>query len=354
MSYLRIEGLSKQYGAISALHDVDLAVQKGELLTILGPSGCGKTTLLRLVAGFATPSRGRILVDDADLTPIAPNRRDIGMVFQNYALFPHLTVARNIAFGLEERGLSRARVRDRVVDLLALVRLSEVGNHLPAELSGGQQQRVALARAIAYSPKVLLMDEPLGALDLKLREIMQLEIRGIQRALGITALYVTHDQTEAMRISDRIAIMNVGRIEQLGTPTQIYAAPATRFVAEFVGRINLLPAWLAHVDGEGMVVRLAIGELCLPKLNGMTEGMRVTLGIRPDEIKIGPLTSEHSVSTRGTIVERAFLGSVIELRLRLADGSALLVEARPDAHVGEVGEEIVLGWGGADCKVFPE
>jgi len=354
MTHLRLDHLSKRYGDVSIVRDVNLGVRRGELLTLLGPSGCGKTTILRLVAGFAAPSEGRILIDGSDVTRIAPNRREIGMVFQSYALFPHLTIARNIAFGLEERGISRAKVRDRVAELLTLIRLPEAADRLPAELSGGQQQRVALARAVAWQPKLLLMDEPLGALDLKLRETMQLEIRAIQRELSITTLYVTHDQTEAMRISDRIAVLNSGRIEQLGSPTEIYDAPATRFVADFVGRINLMPARLVSVNGDETLIRVAGDVMRLPRREGLAASGAVTIGIRPDRIDVGPSAPHHELSLRGIIVERAFLGNVIELRTRLADGSLLLVETRPGADPGEIGQEITLSWRGADCRLFPE
>lgn len=351
MTHLRLERVSKRYGTVSALDGIDLEIQSGELLTLLGPSGCGKTTVLRLVAGFVAPSEGRILIEGRDVTRLVPNRRGIGMVFQNYALFPHLTVARNIAFGLEERGAPRSTISKRVAELLALVRLPDAAERFPAELSGGQQQRVALARAIAYAPKVLLMDEPLGALDLKLREIMQIEIRDIQRELGITTLYVTHDQTEAMRISDRIAVMHAGRIEQLGLPSEIYRDPATRFVADFLGRINLFPGRLVSVAGDKVLVRLGIADLHLPRRVNVAAGVEVTLGIRPDAISIG-FDREQVVSLRGKLVERAFLGSFTELRVRLSDGSLLLAEVKPDGYPGEIGQEITLGWSAADCKLF--
>ena len=242
MPHLSLQNLTKHYATVTALEGFDLTVETGELLTLLGPSGCGKTTVLRLVAGFIAPTDGQILIGGKDITNVLPNQRGIGMVFQSYALFPHLSIARNIAFGLEERGFGRAHIRKRVAELLGLIRLAEAEDRYPAELSGGQQQRVALARAVAYAPQLLLMDEPLGALDLKLREAMQLEFRRIQRELGITTLYVTHDQTEAMRISDRIAIMNMGRIAQLGTASEIFITrPSSRSVADFLGKINFFP-----------------------------------------------------------------------------------------------------------------
>ncbi|WP_345250721.1 ABC transporter ATP-binding protein, partial [Pigmentiphaga soli] len=248
-----LQQVQKRYGGATVLAALDLALHEGEFLTLLGPSGCGKTTTLRMVAGFVEPSAGRILMDGADVTRVPPNRREVGMVFQNYALFPHLTVADNIAFGMKQRGATEGERRTRVHELLELVKLQGIGKRYPAELSGGQRQRVAIARAVAHPPKVLLMDEPLGALDLKLREAMQHELRAIQKRLRISTLYVTHDQTEAMVMSDRIVVMNHGRIEQQGSAEDIYLRPSSRFVAQFVGRINFIAA---AAEGAG---RLSFG-----------------------------------------------------------------------------------------------
>lgn len=352
-SHLVLEGLTKSYGSTTALAGLDLDVDRGELLTLLGPSGCGKTTALRLVAGFIAPSGGRILIDGADVTRTPPHRRDIGMVFQNYALFPHLTISDNIAFGLEERGLPKARIRTRVSELLDLVRLGESGNRLPAELSGGQQQRVALARAVAYEPRLLLMDEPLAALDLKLREAMQLEVRRIQRELGITTLYVTHDQTEAMRISDRIAILKAGSIEQLGTAATIYETPSSRFVADFIGRINLFDARVAEIEPHTVTLRSALGELRLPRPDGVAHGAQVTIGIRPDEVEIDPAPRDGMLVANGTVVECQFLGSVVEMRLRMEGGLALQVEAKPGLAGAAPGQDVRVGFPGSRWKVFP-
>ncbi|MBM3613631.1 MAG: ATP-binding cassette domain-containing protein, partial [Alphaproteobacteria bacterium] len=229
MARLTFEGVEKRFGDVVAVARLDLDVAEGSFLTLLGPSGCGKTTTLRMIAGFILPDRGRLLIDDEDVTRVPPQRRGIGMVFQDYALFPHLTVAANIGFGLVERGMAGDAIARRVADLLDLVRLPDIAGRYPSELSGGQQQRVALARAVAHTPRLLLMDEPLGALDLKLREAMQLELRRIQQELRITTVYVTHDQHEAMAMSDRIAVMNRGRIEQLDAPAAIYDSPKTKF-----------------------------------------------------------------------------------------------------------------------------
>ncbi len=242
MAYLELAGLEKRYRDAVAVADVTLAVEKGESVALLGPSGCGKTTTLRMLAGLIVPERGRISVDGADITGVPAHKRNMGYVFQSYALFPHMNVAKNVAFGLEERGVAATERKERVATALGKVRLNELAHRRPRELSGGQQQRVALARALVIRPSVLLLDESLSNLDAKLRQTMRREIRDLQRSLAITTLFVTHDQVEALAMCDRIAVMNRGRIEQVGTPSEVYERPATRFVASFVGSVNVLPA----------------------------------------------------------------------------------------------------------------
>jgi ABC-type Fe3+/spermidine/putrescine transport system ATPase subunit len=353
MPHLLLQNLSKHYGATAALKQIDLTVENGELLTLLGPSGCGKTTVLRLVAGFLKPSGGSIRVGDVDLTHVLPSERGIGMVFQSYALFPHLSVAKNIAFGLEERGFARSYIRERISELLDLIRLTDVADRFPAQLSGGQQQRVALARAVAYAPQLLLMDEPLGALDLKLREAMQLEFRRIQRELKITTLYVTHDQSEAMRISDRVAIMNNGRVEQLGSAAQIYGEPTSCFVADFLGKINFVSAEVIAVETGRLRVRSAIGDFVLPLQNGLIAGTAVTLGIRPDEIEVDPSgPASDLLVIPGTVLERSFLGNVVELRVRLTGQMFAMVEVKATSSYHAPGDKIQLGLPGSRIKVF--
>ncbi len=353
MPHLLLQNLSKSYGATKVLKQIDLAIENGELLTLLGPSGCGKTTVLRLVAGFLKPSRGSIRIGDVDLTHVLPNERGIGMVFQSYALFPHLTVAKNIAFGLEERGFAHSHIRERVSELLDLIRLTDAADRFPAQLSGGQQQRVALARAVAYAPQLLLMDEPLGALDLKLREAMQLEFRRIQRELKITTLYVTHDQSEAMRISDRIAIMNHGCVEQLGSAAEIYGAPTSCFVADFLGKINFVSAEVLAIEAGRLRVRSAVGDFTLPHRDGLISGADITLGIRPDEIEVNPAEpADNLLVVSGTVLETSFLGNVVELRVRLTDQVVAMVEVKATGSHHSPRDEIRIGFPTSRIKVF--
>jgi len=285
MSHVNINNVVKEFGDFTALHELNLDIQEGEFLSLLGPSGCGKTTTLRLIAGFIQPTRGRIILGEEDVTQVAPQHREIGMVFQDYALFPHMTIADNIGFGLRERGYPRAQIASRVGDLLDLIRLSDVGDRYPAEVSGGQQQRIAVARAVAYPPRVLLMDEPLGALDLKLRETMQIELRRIQQELKITTVYVTHDQTEAMNMSDRIVVMNTGRIEQIGSAEDIYNDPKTRFVADFVGQINLLDGEILGGDGDYLAAQTLGCKVRVPRGENAVTG-KVSIGVRPEHLQI--------------------------------------------------------------------
>ena len=276
-----LEGVERRYGDVLALAALDLAVHEGEFLTLLGPSGCGKTTTLRIIAGFVDPTAGHVLINGRDVVRLPPNKREVGMVFQNYALLPHLTVADNIAFGMKQRGASKAARAARVAELLDLIQLAGHEQRYPAELSGGQRQRVAIARAVAHPPAILLMDEPLGALDLKLREAMQQELRAIQKRLRITTLYVTHDQTEAMVMSDRIVVMRNGRVEQIGSPSEIYRRPASRFVASFVGGINFLAVLNDNgprCRANGVPIKLPRQEQPLPAA--------LTLAIRPEWLRI--------------------------------------------------------------------
>ncbi|MFD1881771.1 ABC transporter ATP-binding protein [Paracoccus pacificus] len=331
MSFLNLEHLEKSFGANHVVKDFSLAVEKGEFISLLGPSGCGKTTVLRMVAGFEQPDSGRIVIDDRDVTALRPNQRRIGMVFQAYALFPNLTVADNVAFGLRIAGMNRADRGRRVAEMLELIGLPSMGGRYPYQLSGGQQQRVALARAIAPRPQVLLLDEPLSALDAKIRVSLRTEIRNIQRELGITTIFVTHDQEEALSISDRVVVMNQGVADQIGTPHEIYNRPATRFAANFVGTLNVIDAEVVE-PSQGRV-RFAGAEGVLGR--ALPAG-RVTLAARPEQIHLGQ-GAGIDFDARVTAVD--FLGSVIRLRSEAAGVPFVLdtfnSSQRPPPAVGE-------------------
>ncbi|NAZ36164.1 ABC transporter ATP-binding protein [Rubellimicrobium sp. CFH 75288] len=310
--------------AVRALDEVSVAVAAGEFFTLLGPSGCGKTTLLRCIAGFETPTDGAILLGGRDITAEPPNRRRVNTVFQSYALFPHLTVRENVSFGLEMLGRPRAEIRDTTDRMLALVQLDAMADRRPDALSGGQQQRVALARALAPAPEVLLLDEPLSALDLKLRKEMQAELKRLQHETGITFVFVTHDQEEALAMSDRIGVMSGGRLLQVGSPRDIYDRPATRFVADFIGETNVLSGM-----AEGAVARLPTGEtLALP---AACSGP-VTLAVRPEQLRLAPPWEDGAL--RATVTGATYLGTDSRLRLRLADGTEMVARI-PSVPGGE-------------------
>jgi putative spermidine/putrescine transport system ATP-binding protein len=321
MSYLTLSGIQKRFpGGFVAVQDFSLDMEKGEFVSFLGPSGCGKTTTLRMIAGFERPTTGTVVLDGTDITDRPPNRRNVGMVFQAYALFPNMTVADNIGFGLKVRGRDRASIAERTAELLELIGLPGKGDRYPWQLSGGQQQRVALARALAFEPQVLLLDEPLSALDAKIRVSLRAEIRAIQRQLGITTVYVTHDQEEALSLSDRIVVMNEGRIEQIGTPFEIYNFPRTPFVARFVGTLNVLSATVVDATAG----RLDVGgqEVRASDTVGSAAGSTVSLALRPEILAIGDGEPEH-VRLRGTVDEVTFLGAVVRIRIRLPGNAGI-------------------------------
>ena len=331
MTRLTIEGLSKHFGEVAAVDNVDLDIDDHELISLLGPSGCGKTTTLRCIAGFETPSAGRIRFDGADIVRLQPERRDIGMVFQSYALFPHMTVTQNLAFGLEMRRIGRAQAQARIARALATVQLSDLGERYPRQLSGGQQQRVALARALVIEPRILLLDEPLANLDAKLREEVRFFIRQLQKRVGITTVYVTHDQAEAMVISDRIVVMFDGRVHQIGTPVEIYRRPATREVARFIGLSNFIDATVKGPDGPNAclldsphgVLRCACAEPIAP-------GTKVDLVIRPEVIDLMAVEPAQTPNViAGQVVERYFLGNIAGYRIACADDAVLQVQGAP-------------------------
>jgi spermidine/putrescine ABC transporter ATP-binding subunit len=327
--------VTTRYGSVLANDRLELAVRRGELLTLLGPSGCGKTTALRTLTGHVRPDDGRVLIDGRDVTDLPTHRRELGMVFQNFALFPHMTVQDNVGFPLMIRGIAAADRATRVSEALRLVRLEGHAEKYPRQLSGGQQQRVGLARALVYRPKVLLLDEPLSNLDAKLREEMRFEIRDVVTRLGITAVYVTHDQEEALALSDRIAIMNRGRIEQLGTPEDIYARPASRFVAEFVGLSTFLEGVVEAVSAAGMRVLVGGGVVTVPVLPGSTPGQRALLFVRPNEVELLPTDAPESPDAlRATVEAATYLGDRMDYRLRLQGGLALRVQRGDGPRLG--------------------
>ncbi len=351
---VELVSVAKRFGEVRAVQGVSLQVARGEFLTLLGPSGCGKTTTLNMVAGFLRPDEGQILLGGRRVEHLPPYRRDTAMVFQQYALFPHLTVAQNIAFGLEMRKTSRVEIARRVARALEIVRLPGLGERRPAQLSGGQQQRVALARAIVTEPTVLLLDEPLSNLDLKLRESLRLEIKNIQRELGITAIYVTHDQGEALVMSDRIAVMNQGLIEQLGSPTEIYEEPRTAFVAEFIGTSNFLRGTLA--GAEDGLARVALGDGLELRARHRPDGPSagaVLVMVRPEHLAIRP-PGDGANALHGTVKEVVYLGSFIRYIAELATGESVTVEEQnlPGAVRAGVGEPITLSAAPEHCLVL--
>ena len=339
-SFLSIQHVKKNFGDLTVVQDFNLDVETGEFVSFLGPSGCGKTTVLRMVAGFEEPSAGSVAIAGKDVTRLKPNQRNIGMVFQAYALFPNLTVAQNIAFGLKVAGMPRADTDARVAEMLNLIKLPQFGDRYPYQLSGGQQQRVALARAIAPKPKLLLLDEPLSALDAKVRVSLRDEIRSIQKELGITTVFVTHDQEEALSISDRIVVMYGGKAEQVGTPFEIYNRPATKFVANFVGTLNVLEGTVT--DASAGKVKVGAGEVLLKgKLNGSKAGDTLSLALRPEAISLGNQAGRDA-TLGGEISEVSFLGSVIRVRVGLGKDAVSLdtfnSPASPPPRVGEKAE----------------
>ncbi len=350
--YLRIEHLRKEYDGVVAVDDVDFSIRKGEIFALLGGSGCGKSTLLRCMAGFERPTKGRVLLDGQDITSLPPFERPVNMMFQSYALFPHMTVTQNIAFGLKQDGLPKQQVEDRVSEMLKLVQMEKFAKRKPHQLSGGQQQRIALARSLAKKPKLLLLDEPMGALDKKLRSRMQLEVVNIIEELGVTCVMVTHDQEEAMTMAHRIAIMDTGWIRQIGTPEEIYEAPLNRFAAEFIGSVNMIDGIIDEDRADYITIRSPSLDVPIYVGHGVSgyEGQEVGFAVRPEKVSI---SKEEPVQpynkARGKIEDIAYFGSHSVFHVRLSTGYRFMANfAIQQRWAGEGmtwGDEVWLSWG---------
>ncbi|MBI3706891.1 MAG: ABC transporter ATP-binding protein [Proteobacteria bacterium] len=351
MAFLEIANLRKTFGPLSVVQNFELAVERGEFVSFLGPSGCGKTTTLRMVAGFEGPSSGTIRINGQDVTRLRPNQRNVGMVFQSYALFPNMTVAENVGFGLKVAKRPAAEIGPRVEEMLRLIKLPTLGGRYPYQLSGGQQQRVALARALAIKPQVLLLDEPLSALDAKIRVSLREEIRAVQRSLGITTVYVTHDQEEALSMSDRIVVMSEGRIEQIGTPFEIYNFPRTRFVASFVGTLNILRGRVADA-AQG---RIAVDDQEIVAARGIADGQAGqirSVALRPEAVSLADAGGERN-RMRGTIEEVNFLGSVVRIRVRFKENAISLdTFNNPSVAPPQRGQPVTVSFAREDLLVL--
>ncbi|MCX6448975.1 MAG: ABC transporter ATP-binding protein [Actinobacteria bacterium] len=345
---LILKNLTKSYGDFNAVDDLSLVIPKGSFFALLGPSGCGKTTTLRMVAGLEEPTAGSIFVGETDITDMKPYRRPVNTVFQNYALFPHLSIFENIAFGLRRRGISDAEVKAAVDKVLNLVELPQLATRKPNQLSGGQQQRIAVARAIVNRPALLLLDEPLGALDLKLRRQMQIELKWIQTEIGITFVHVTHDQEEAMTMADTIAVMNKGKIEQMGTPEDLYDSPKTAFVANFLGQSNLIPGEVSGNDGNNLIVDLFGTKVAVPKARSSAHGSSVLVGIRPEKFRISPEGKNVSgnVLTGGKVSDVSYIGVSTQYQVEMPWGKELMVFEQNDDNEEMLrkGQPVTLSW----------
>ncbi len=362
--FIHVQGVLKRFGEFTAVDNVDVKIYRGELFCLLGGSGCGKTTLLRMLAGFETPTSGRVVIDGVDMTPVPPYDRPVNMMFQSYALFPHMTVEKNVAYGLKRDGFPQAEIADRVAAMLDLVQLSPFAKRRPHQLSGGQRQRVALARALVKQPKVLLLDEPLGALDKKLREQTQFELMAIQERLGVTFVVVTHDQEEAMTLSTRIAVMDRGKIVQTGTPTDVYEFPETRFTADFIGSINLFEGVVTEADDRQLVVRS--DDLGCEFLVDRNEGYRVSepvcVAVRPEKIRIENASKAEAGrnAVKGVVQDMGYLGNQSIFRVRTESGHFIkvmhqnTVRAAEDDRSVDWDDEVLLSWQPASLVVLTQ
>ena len=358
---IELIGVAKQFTAaqedVQAVERVDLAIYSGEFFSLLGPSGCGKTTTLRMIAGFEEPTAGQVRLYEESMVGVPPNKRDMNMVFQNYALFPHLTVFENVAFGLRRKGVDKATTRERVGEMLELVDLAGRDKRRPTEMSGGQQQRVALARALVNHPRALLLDEPLGALDLKLRQTMQLELKRIQREVGITFVYVTHDQGEALTMSDRIAVMNAGRVEQLGTPREVYECPRTRFVADFIGTSNLITAKPTRMGDDKAEVDAGPDGRIVVALHGSRPDDELCITVRPEKLQVSSEVPEAECRVRGTVADVVYQGTFTAYVVTTAHAQRMVAHRQNIAdsrEIAAVGDTVWLSWACAHSYLINE
>ena len=355
---IEIDHVTKRFGNYVAVSEANFSIASGEFFSMLGPSGCGKTTTLRMIAGFDSPTEGAIRLAGSDISRVPPHKRDVNTVFQHYALFPHMSVWDNVAYGPRSKKMDKRTVRERVGELLEIVRLTDLAHRRPAQLSGGQQQRVALARALVNYPSALLLDEPLGALDLKLRHAMQFELKRIQREVGITFIYVTHDQEEALTMSDRIAVMNAGNVDQIGTPTEIYERPATVFVASFIGQANLWTGRhkgshdhdFVEIDALGTTLKARRGDTAI------APGDRATLMVRPERVRVSPVAGlGDELTLRATVTDLTFQGSVVRLSMSAPDASTIVAHIGPEQRLSMLrpGDEVHVGWTPDAALVLP-
>ena len=366
MPLLRIEGVTKRFGAFRAVDNLSLDIRAGEFFALLGPSGCGKTTLLRMLAGFETPDEGRILLNGRDIAPVLPHERPVNMMFQNYALFPHLSVRDNIAFGLKRAGMARADIAIRVAEMVSLVKLDGMEKRKPDQLSGGQRQRVALARSLARRPKILLLDEPLAALDKKLRESTQLELMDLQRRLGMTFIIVTHDQEEAMTVANRIGVMDAGRLEQVGTPRELYEAPRSRWVAEFVGDVNLFDGEVSSREHHRLTIATGdAGTITVAEPRNPVTRTAVSVAIRPEKVKLsrrGPASdavNSHAINRlEGVVTDVSYLGGLTTYKVKLDSGAVVRCSmantARLDMDAYSASQRVVAWFTPDDCLVLEQ
>jgi len=351
---VELVSVTKRFGDVVAVNDVSLEIEDGEFFSLLGPSGCGKTTSLRMIAGLETVTAGEILINGKKMAQMPPFKRPVNTVFQNYALFPHLTVERNVAFGLEMKKVPKDEIKTRVAEALEMVRMPKMARRKPNQLSGGQQQRIALARALVNRPEVLLLDEPLGALDLKLRKTMQLELKQLQEQVGITFIYVTHDQEEALTMSDRIAVMNEGKVLQIGPPEEIYELPGTRFVADFIGETNFLGGTVDEINGESIVVSLDVQSVVKARCNvSVQKGQTVSVVIRPEKFKL-----RETGLVKGKVEEIVYIGTDTRYIIRLADNTSVTVRQQnldpSQEHVYRKGDEVGLNWNSENALALVE